>query len=225
MIFNEDGIAYPDYQKTTARIFRDPGRHDLTQWNHIKKIIKSSRVCLDFGGHVGTSAMRFSKVFDRVISFEPVPDLFECLQHNTKELENIEIHNLAIGDECKDVTIYINPENPGSNVVESKATKDIIDSRWKNELRQNFVEQKPIQVKSVSIDSLELHTVDFIKMDTEGYNIEPVIGMKATLERCSPVIMIERGDPYDKKPETILKSWGYRRAKTIAIDDIFVRKE
>lgn len=225
MIFNKNGIAYPDYQNQAGKMFLQPDKHDITQWEYCKSLFKQTRVCLDFGGHVGTTAMRFAQLFDRVISFEPIPDLFECLEHNTADIDNIEIFNLAVGNEHKKVTIYINPQNSGANVVQSEATQHIIDTRWNNEKRTNFVEQEPIEVQCVTIDDFSLPVVDFIKIDTEGYNMEPLLGMRQTLKRCSPVIQLERGVPHSEEPQKFLEDLGYKLVKTIVVDDIFVREE
>ena len=62
-------------------------------------------------------------------------------------------------------------------------------------------------------------------MDTEGYNIEPLIGMQKTLKRCSPVIQLERGSPHSAEPQKFLEDLGYKLVNTIVLDDIFVRKK
>lgn len=225
MIFNKDGIAFPDYQKRSGNMFTKTSNHDLEQWRFCKKLFKDTRLCLDFGGHVGVSALHFSKLFDQVFSFEPIPALFECLEYNTKNIDNIFIHNLAIGDKNDEVMIYINPENTGSNVVQSQSTQKLIDTRWNNKLRKNFVKQKPLQVKCRTIDSFNFQHVDFVKIDTEGYNMEPLLGMEQTINRCSPIIQLERGSPHSEDPANFLKSMNYRLVKTINIDDIFVREQ
>jgi FkbM family methyltransferase len=225
MIFNKDGIAFPDYQKQRGAIFRDTSNHDLRQWRYCQKLFKNTRLCLDFGGHVGTSAIQYSTLFDNVFSFEPIPALYECLEYNTRDIENILINNIAIGNKNEEVTIYINPENSGANVVQSESTQKIIDTRWNNQLRRNFVKEKPIKVECRTIDSFNFNHVDFIKIDTEGYNLEPLIGMQETLKRCSPVIQLERAVPHIEEPQRFLEDFGYKLVNTIVLDDIFVREE
>ena len=218
-------MAFPDYQKQTSALFGNTRNHDIRQWEYCQRVFKNTRLCLDFGGHVGTSAIQYSKLFDRVFSFEPIPALYECLEYNTQDVENIFPANIAIGDKNEEVTIYINPENTGSNVVQSESTQQLIDTRWNNPLRNNFVKQKPIQVECRTIDSFNFSHVDFIKIDTEGYNIEPLIGMQKTLKKCSPVIQLERGSPHSAEPQKFLEDLGYKLVKTIVVDDIFVREE
>lgn len=226
MIFNKNGIAFPDYQDRTAKLFTRTDHHDMKQWNACKNLIKSYRTCLEFGAHVGTSAILYSPEFKNVISFEPIPDLYECLEYNTKDINNVETYNLAISSESKMVTIYVNQNNSGSSVVESKDTEKLISTRWKNKKRKNFQKMPSYQVEGRSIDSFLFNEVDFIKIDTEGYNTEPLTGMVETLKRCSPVIQIERnGQGFGvKESNEILFSLGYKKKLTIDADDIYVKQ-
>ena len=223
MLFNKDGIAFPDYQNVNANLYRSSNFHDIKQWEFCKSKIKKFRTCLDFGGHVGITAKKFSTYFDNVFSFEPIPELFECLKYNTKD-SNIKIYNYAISDTNDFIDIFVNPENTGSNVIESTETSRLIDTRWRNEKRQNFVQTKPIQVKTKTIDSFGFTDVDFIKIDTEGFNLKPLMGMKNTLKNNSPVIMMERGETENLGKEFLTKI-GYKLIQVIGIDEIYVREK
>lgn len=225
MIFNRSKIAFPDYQNKTGNLFRRAKQHDLNQWNAAKNHIQNFRVCLDIGAHVGTSAMRFSKHFENVYSFEPIPDLFECLEYNTQDLDNVHTNNIAIGEKHEQVKIYVNTRNSAASVIESKNTADIIASRWGNRKRKDFQKMPSIEVECKTIDSFNFENVDFIKIDTEGYNIEPLKGMINTIKKWSPVIQLERGNgkhAINVANEFLFKH-GYRIVESVVIDDIFVR--
>lgn len=223
MIFNKSGIAFPDYQKKTGLMFINTKNHDLKQWKYCLGKIKNFRTCIDFGAHVGTSAIQYSKSFEKIISFEPLPNLFECLEYNTKDLSNVEIHNFAISDTNGFTNIFVNPDNSGSNVIQSDETNKIIKSRWGNKNRIDFVNTPPIQVKTRTIDSFGFTDVDFIKIDTEGFNIKPLMGMEETLRNNSPLIMMERGQ--EKNPgKKYLLSMGYKLLSTIDIDEIYIKE-
>jgi len=45
-------------------------------------------------------------------------------------------------------------------------------------------------VDILPLDELNL-SPDVIKIDTEGYDLEVLLGLKGTIERCRPVILIE----------------------------------
>lgn len=223
MIFNKSGLAFPDYQNKKGLMFINTKNHDLKQWEYCLSKIKNFRTCIEFGAHVGTSAIQYSKSFEKIISFEPLPDLFECLKYNTKKLSNVEVHNFAISDTNGFTDIFVNPKNSGSNVIESEETSKLIKSRWGNKNRQIFVETKPIQVETRTIDSFGFNDVDFIKIDTEGFNIQPLMGMEETLRNNSPLIMMELGQ--DKNPgKKYLLSMGYKLLCKIGIDEIYIKK-
>lgn len=224
MKFNEHGIAFPDYQKEN-KFFKNTLHHDKLQWNACQKHIKTFRRCLDFGAHVGITARRYSNKFSSVVSFEPIPSLYECLVYNTKNISNIETYNIAVGDINGTVDIWVNQNNSGSSVVESEATEDLIKSRWLNKERKDFLSMPKITVECRTIDSFHYNDVDFIKIDTEGFNIQPLNGMIETLKKCYPVIQLERGSTGNEESKKLLNKLGYRIVQTIGIDDIFVRKK
>lgn len=227
MIFNTEGYAFPDYQKTTARLWKNlyfPGPAERNQWETILKLTNKRGLVLDFGGHVGGSALKFASQFKRVVSFEPVPALFECLEENTKDKDQIEIHNVGISDIEGTATIWVNKVNPGSNVIENHQTKTLIESRWKNPSRkEQFDETQQIIINTKTIDSYEFEDVSFIKMDTEGYIMQPLYGMTDTLKRCKPLLQIERSSQGDRNEQTkYLQGLGYRHKTTIDQDDFFL---
>jgi FkbM family methyltransferase len=227
MIFDDDGIAFPDYQKTNKGLFNRSKNHDLAQWEFVKSKLTNFRTCLDFGAHVGTSAIFYHKFFKQIHSFEPIPELFECLEYNTKPLGNVNVYPVAISNSNGKVDIWFNPDNSGSNVIPSDATEKIIKSRWGNEKRVEFTEEQKIVVDSRTIDSYNFKDVDFIKIDTEGYNIEPLMGMEQTLKNNSPLIQLERSADSGYLEETYeyLIGLDYKLVKTIGNppDDFFIK--
>jgi len=223
VIFNAEGYAFPDYQKRTAHIWTNLMTRETAHWNMILKHTSSRRLALDFGGHVGGTAIKFAQEFDNVVSFEPVPALYECLEHNTKDIDNIQIHNTGISNRSGSANIWVNPSNPGSNVIENHQTEALIKSRWYDPNREGFNLSQQVLIDVNTIDSYSFDNVDFIKMDTEGYIMEPLYGMKETLERCKPLIMIERAAKTGcDEQQKWLSQFGYRRISTIGIDDFFV---
>ena len=47
------------------------------------------------------------------------------------------------------------------------------------------------EVDLITIDSLNLKDVDIIKVDTEGFEYNVLLGAIKTIERCKPVIQVE----------------------------------
>jgi len=57
----------------------------------------------------------------------------------------------------------------------------------------DYAESAGMEIDTITIDSLNLPRVDFIKIDVEGMELEVLAGAQATLNRCKPVLLIDRG--------------------------------
>jgi len=145
------------------------------------KALKSGDVVLDIGALVGDTAEIFLNLGCEVYAFEPYLDAFECLEHNCPKAKN---YNVAVGDGRQMAALGKLGED-GSNF----GTRMM-------ELNQG----QP----SFRIDDLNLDKCDFAKIDCEG--CEPMVldGMKRTLKKFKPKLLIECYD-------TLLKKQGFRR--------------
>lgn len=196
-------------------VFQRRTQEELQAWGSedfgiIQQRLTNKRVCLDIGAHIGLTTLRFAKHFQHVHSFEPL--MHEYLQENTKHLKNVTVYFNAVTDEEKELEMFSNPHNSGSNLVNYPDMQQLINSRW---LRENArFDATPVKVKGISIDSLNLADVDLIKIDVEGYNIPVLNGMIETLKNNSPVVQIEN---HPENPEVgtrsdiILKELGYKQ--------------
>lgn len=223
MIYNDRGTAYPDWQDRNQLLFKREDQHDNKQWKWVSKNVFPRRTCIDFGGHVGITAKRYASCFQSVITIEPIPDLYECLEYNTSTFDNIKTLNKAVGNKNENVVIHENHKNSGSSMISTEFNKDIVDRRWgSSELFEGFPSHT---VEQITIDSLNLTNVDFVKMDTEGYIIEPLEGMRDTLKRCSPMLEIERpaNHLHNHEVREYMKDIGYRLVHVIEREEYFVK--
>ena len=146
--------------------------------------IRDPHVILDFGSHVGTSILQFRHMYPsaRIIGFEPDPDTFRRLQHNTAQLDNVEVHPIALAGSNGKVTLYsaqqswvssLRPEEPGQTAV-------TVDARTVDTL----------------LDELSLTRVDLIKIDIEGAELE-VLAASHRLDSVGAIVgeLHDRGDP------------------------------
>lgn len=164
------------------------------------KFVKNFRTAIDIGAHIGIMSYNMSKRFDSVYAFEIQPDVYNCLKENlkTKNIFNVQAFNLGIGDAEKNVDLNFEQRKTFSTHVKPNSEG---------------------QHKIVSLDSYNLDTVDFIKIDAEGY--EPLIALGAiqTIKKTKPPILFERKqhpERYGYKRDSIieiLKPYGYRLLK------------
>ena len=157
------------------------------------------RTVIDGGAHIGSWTVYLADKFDRVISFEPLESNYECLLENIRGIDNVEPHKAALGDKETRLSMHppVNPGNSGAGWVMSG---------------DDF--------ESITVDSLDINNLDFLKLDIEGYEPHAITGAVETIKRCKPVILVEQkqitarfGLPFDEAGKRI-EALGYKlRAK------------
>ena len=167
---------------------------------------KKKRTCLDIGSHIGTHSIPFSRIFERVFSFEPNDSNYEFLLDNIKlnNRKNISPFNVPILDGKKNIQVVRHStDNSGCFT-----TKDSEEGKESN-----------------SIDNLNLEDIDFIKIDVEGREYEVLKGGEKTIIKYKPLIQIEMN--YLSKNDhgvinNFFKNIDYQIYKTIN-NDVFFR--
>lgn len=113
---------------------------------------------IDCGANIGMSVLYFSKLFpnSKIVAFEANPHAFRLLEKNVRDnrLDKVELHNRALYHKETEISFYI-----GDNVG------TLIGSI--NQNRGGSTEMK-IQTKVLSDYLKNFETVDLVKMDVEG---------------------------------------------------------
>ncbi len=174
----------------------------------VKKLVHPGFRVLDIGANFGVFTRLFSQLVGPqglVIAFEPVPQTFRTLAAGIERYHrgNVQARNEAVSDH-EGVVLMAVPqyeENAGDNLYQAS----VVDSS-----------QSPngFTVKSVTVDSLELSRVDFIKIDVEGHELEVLHGSRRTLEQHRPTLMIEVTSP--RTVEFLCATMGYGKPATIS---------
>ena len=144
------------------------------------KIINKLKIhtAVDVGSNTGKWTYYLSKVSLRVISFEPTFLLFKLNQKLFSEIKKIKTYNFALGSTNTHAIIKI----PNSNLDEAS-----IEKRFKPLVK--------ISTESVQIicgdNMLKNKKIDLIKIDVEGYEMEVLKGLKKTINKRLPVLIVE----------------------------------
>ena len=141
------------------------------------KYVKTHRVALDIGAHVGTWSRILAQQFDTVYAFEALPLHVECLRLNVPN-HNVQVIECAVSD-ARGKTNFWNDRVKGVN----------------NRMSPPGYEAHYV-VEMNTIDNLipEDTHVDFIKADVEGQEWQAMHGAEKTILRCRPVVIIECKD-------------------------------
>jgi FkbM family methyltransferase len=150
-----------------------------------KKLITLKPVlCLDIGANVGVcSKFLLENTGAIVIAFEPHPKPFSILERlRLTYPTRFECFNVGVGDKQQDLLL-----NCGSNTELSSFCDEVNEIPYVNKC--NF---ESIKVPVITLDSKIdyilgfARTIDLLKIDTEGYEYEVLLGATKLIERLVP---------------------------------------
>lgn len=154
-----------------------------------KKYIKNGDVVLDVGSNFGSMTLAFSNMVGEngiVYSIEAQKCVYDFLIKTIEanSLDNVIPINKAIHKE-DGLNVYF----PNIDFSEYSAFKDAPYSG------NAIIGNNGIPVKTITIDSLKLDRVDFIKVDIQGADLFALQGAKETILKCKPTIIFEFEQP------------------------------
>jgi FkbM family methyltransferase len=135
------------------------------------------------GANVGQSALAYAEDWPsaRILSFEPASALFSALVAHTSHLSQVEPHQLAFGVQAGEVTFVVDRvlshiQRAGEDISE-KATETV-----KVDTLTGFCDANGIQ------------KIDFLKIDTEGFDLDVLKGAAALLDHDRiGIVQVEAG--------------------------------
>ena len=206
---------------------------------HLAPIVANASVMLDIGAHIGSQSLMSAHENPdlQIIAFEAQEKMFRLLCKNLDEnsIRNIDARNVAVGHVC-------HPSVGIANFVEDHGvvSPDVV---YGGNVPFNLggiglcgpnASEATSVVPMVTIDSLQLPHVDYMKIDVEGFEPLMLLGAQETINRCKPVILYEHNE---KQPiqsaldhfglqrnalpesEEILKSLGYNSITALPHDN------
>ncbi len=154
------------------------------------------RTCIDIGAHVGLWTMWLAELFDEVHAFEPLADQHEHLFHKNVPADNVTFHPYAMGDCAGKVRMKMRPEASCTSFISRDALSAAdAEKRVRKNMRtdgEHKVKFEIVEVDMRTLDSFEIGRVDFMKIDTEGFELYVVNGGLETIKRCKPNIVLEQ---------------------------------
>jgi len=161
--------------------------HELDELKLLKKYLPPKPIIIDAGANIGNHSIFFAKICDaeKVFAFEPQKNIARICKINidlNAADDQIVLVNAALGENCgRCALVGYEIDNPGGTVFKYESDQGKYDV--------------------VTVDSLQLEKVDFIKIDVEGCQLEVLKGAVRTIEHCHPVIFVEMNESAQKHTE------------------------
>ena len=174
---NDIGKAFCPFQLDTVcsnvREHKTWEEHIQTEF---EKYVRPGDTVIDAGAYVGIHTLKLSKLVGpsgTVHAFEPDPGTFAVLKRNieSNDIQNVKLYNVGLGDS-------------GGNIKISMAIDE-------NRGATQWVYAPDGDVNVITIDSLGLEKLDFIKIDVEGMEQKVFTGMRETIQKFRPRILFE----------------------------------
>ena len=166
------------YSLNGYRHFRDYYKNaEIETWNFLARNLDSSGAIIDVGANVGQFSLVAQKILaskdamlPRIICFEPVKTNYELMKANFEENGlRAESYNLAIGH------------------IPAKESLSIHEVYGRLKTTEVFI----IESLDSLMKDLKLSSVQLLKIDTDGFELQVLKGAKQFLEIYKPKILIE----------------------------------
>lgn len=163
------------------------------------KYVNDFSIAVDVGANVGFWSVPLSDKFEKVISFEPIAQVYECLVENTKNLSNIKLNNFALGSENKNVNMVFDSSNTGNS----------------------YIDGNPGNIKVKKLDDSFMPKFGLIKIDCERHELEVLKGAVNTLLKYKPIVVVEQQPETEECAGKFLKELGAIELGNVRKDYIF----
>jgi FkbM family methyltransferase len=188
---------------------------------HYSKFLKEGDVVLDIGANEGEHTVNFLSLVGKdgiVMAFEPLPEMYQKLTYRFKSNSNFYCFEIALGSENKTST-FVKAKHLSGHLAESG-----IKERVYNDPDNMTLEE--INVSVMTLDHLNVKKkIDYIKIDTEGGEIDILNGANELINRDRPIISVEYGKPsysvYGYEANTL---WDLAKSLNYEVYDIFLNE-
>lgn len=208
-------------QKGKYTFLKNGKIHDMESIEFVYTLLKNETteqvLFLDIGAHCGSYSLLGTLLPNISIhSFEPNPEIFECLVENISlnDITTIIPYCIGLSDTCSEKILHICPEHSGLSTFGENIT------------RFDKTTEKQITTKTDTIDNLfysQEKRISMIKMDTEGYEYFILKGGKECIQRDHPDLLLEvnpnnllQTNVHIKELFSLLHELGYQ--KTIVLN-------
>ena len=191
------------------------GQYDMTEVGLCKFLLERCYedngpgvVAIDCGANIGVHTIEWAKLLHNrgsVVAFEPQEQVYYALCGNVaiNNCFNVTCYNSAVGDEDTVIDIpkpnYFQPGTFGSMELKQHGKSEDIGQKLSDTAK----------VEQITLDSLPVGRVDFLKIDVEGMEFEALDGAERIIKTYKPIMLIEIIKIDKAKMEQRLTDMGY----------------
>ncbi len=168
---------------------------------------------LDVGASIGQSALSF-RVFNRrspILSLEPLPEHRDDLRFVGRLIKGHRFLMVGAADKSRKSILYVpmlgSYELPAEASLHRADAENVIEQLEAQGEDPARLSLKEVEVELRKIDELDLEP-RFVKIDVEGAELGVLEGMRETIRRSYPVLMIEKSERAPKVVELLAED-GY----------------
>jgi len=194
-------IFLDKYDMSQLSVLGEKGK-DYHEISFLQTKISKGNNVIDVGANIGLYTVLFSKWvgdYGKVWSIEPAPDNYSLIQKtiNYNKIRNVELILKAVSDYDGKASLDISVDCTGYSMTKIKT-------------------KKMMEIQCMKLDNyFSDKTIDFVKIDAEGQELNVLKGMKTLLEKdvkmmieFEPATHSNTNDP--KETLELLESFGYK---------------
>lgn len=165
-------------------------KHGLIYEEHLYNIyykyLNKNSIVVEGGSFIGDQSVFLSKISNTLYTFEPLKKTFNLLLKNLElnGCDNVLAFNKGLSDKIGTVSFH---HIPTGNLGGTSLNENTMPDMDFPEIREDDQDVAEI----ITIDSLSLDKLDFIKLDIEGYEPKALMGGIETIRKWKPVLLIE----------------------------------
>lgn len=159
---------------------------------YLLEYLKTGDTFIDIGAHFGSYSLLASTIVGnegRVLAFEPTPSTYRQLSKNAINYSNnnIEVFNFGVYDTRNELRF-------SDYGVVNSAFNTFFVNRGNNSLTENDITVKTIKLDDFFNEFYSDLKIDLLKIDAESSEFKILMGLKETLLKYRPKIILEVGD-------------------------------
>ena len=137
------------------------------------------RCIVDVGANIGSHALAWATLCDRIIAIEPVPATAAKLRANVRRnglSKRVTVLECALGEHAGDAAFHVTDDDAYSSLRDTR--------------RKRVREVIHVDVRTLDEVAAE-HRVGLVKIDVEGLESAVIAGGRRTIDRDRPLLVVE----------------------------------